>query len=63
MQNIVDTEFAGCTVLAVMHRLGHVGQYDKVALLGDGEVLEFGEPRELIPGNTKFAELYRLSGN
>ncbi|EXF85940.1 5'-nucleotidase [Colletotrichum fioriniae PJ7] len=46
MQNIVDTEFAGCTVLAVMHRLGHVGQYDKVALLGDGEVLEFAPAHE-----------------
>ncbi|KAF4774111.1 ABC transporter [Colletotrichum scovillei] len=63
MQNVVDTEFAGCTVLAVMHRLGHVGQYDKVALLGDGEVLEFGDPQELISGNTQFSELYRMGGN
>ncbi|KAK7450770.1 ABC transporter [Colletotrichum acutatum] len=63
MQNVIDTEFAGCTVLAVMHRLGHVGHYDKVALLEDGEVLEFGAPDDLISENTKFAELYRTGGN
>ncbi|KAK1624485.1 ABC transporter [Colletotrichum phormii] len=63
MQDVVDTEFVGCTVLAVMHRLGHVVRYDKVALLGNGEVLEFGTPEELISANTKFAELYRIGGN
>ncbi|KAK0373893.1 ABC transporter [Colletotrichum limetticola] len=63
MQNVVDTEFAGCTVLAVMHRLGHVGHYDKVALLGDGEILEFGDPQELISRDTKFSDLYRMGGN
>ncbi|KAK1456724.1 ABC transporter [Colletotrichum cuscutae] len=63
MQNIVDTEFAGCAVLAVMHRLGHVGRYDKVVLLGDGEVLEFGDPQELISRNAKFSDLFRMGGN
>ncbi|GKT91859.1 ABC transporter [Colletotrichum tofieldiae] len=61
MQSIVDTEFRDCTVLAVMHRLTHVARYDKVALFGDGELLEFDEPASLISGKTRFAELYRLS--
>ncbi|KAK1445544.1 ABC transporter [Colletotrichum melonis] len=63
MQNVVDTEFAGCTVLAVMHRLGHVGHYDKVALLGDGEILKFGDPQELISRDAKFSDLYRMGGS
>ncbi|KAK1984954.1 ABC transporter [Colletotrichum cereale] len=60
MQDIVDTEFGDCTVLAVMHRLKHVSRYDKVALFGDGELLEFGEPACLISGKTRFADLYKI---
>ncbi|KAK1597503.1 ABC transporter [Colletotrichum navitas] len=63
MQEIVDTEFGDCTVLAVMHRLKHVSRYDRVALLGDGELLEFGEPACLISGRTRFAELYKMNEN
>ncbi|PTB61499.1 P-loop containing nucleoside triphosphate hydrolase protein, partial [Trichoderma citrinoviride] len=60
MQQIIDTDFkdAGCTVLAVMHRLEHIRRYDKVALLGDGKLLEYGEPEELLAGET--TELARL---
>ncbi|OLN87448.1 Canalicular multispecific organic anion transporter 2-like protein 2 [Colletotrichum chlorophyti] len=60
MQNIVDTEFRDCTVLAVMHKLKHTVRYDKVALISDGKLLEFGEPASLISGETCFADLYRL---
>ncbi|KAF6834852.1 ABC transporter [Colletotrichum musicola] len=61
MQDVVDAEFRDCTVLAVMHRLKHVSRYDKVALLGDGQLLEYGSPSSLISGETKFAELFRLN--
>ncbi|KAF9878698.1 ABC multidrug transporter [Colletotrichum karsti] len=61
MQEIIDTEFPHCTVLAVMHRLKHVTSYDKVALIGDGQLLEFGEPAALISGETLFSELYRMN--
>ncbi|OBR10917.1 ABC transporter [Colletotrichum higginsianum IMI 349063] len=63
MQDVVDNEFRGCTVLAVMHRLKHVSRYDAVVLLGDGEVLEMGEPSSLIAGGGRFAELYRMNSN
>ncbi|WDK11393.1 ABC transporter [Colletotrichum graminicola] len=63
MQEIVDTEFRDCTVLAVMHRLKHVSRYYRVALLGDGELLEFDEPASLISGKTRFAELYKMNEN
>ncbi|KAK2036628.1 ABC transporter [Colletotrichum somersetense] len=63
MQDVIDNEFRDCTVLAVMHRLKHVSRYDVVALLGDGEVLEIGEPSSLIAGDGRFAELYRMNLN
>src|SRR5207244_2391728 len=59
MQDIIDKEFKECTVLAVMHRLGHIGRYDRVALFGEGRLLEFGEPGALIAENTQFGSLYR----
>lgn len=59
MQGIIDTEFKGCTVLAVMHRLKHIHQYDKVALLDSGFLLEFDKPQALLERESSFAELYQ----
>ncbi|KAL3299574.1 ABC transporter [Colletotrichum asianum] len=63
MQDIVDSDFRDCTVLAVMHRLKHVTHYDKVALLGDGRLLEFDTPGSLISGETQFAEMFKMKAN
>lgn len=59
MQDIIDTIFKDCTVLAVMHRLDHVNRYDKVMVMVNGAVVEYGEPAMLAAGNTRFASLYR----
>lgn len=48
MQNIIDSEFAGHTVIAVMHRLKYIKHYDKVALLEAGNLLEFDTPSTLL---------------
>ncbi|KAI8276116.1 ABC transporter [Colletotrichum sp. SAR11_57] len=63
MQDIVDSDFSDCTVLAVIHRLKHVTHYDKVALLGDGRLLEFDTPGSLISGETQFAEMFKMKAN
>lgn len=63
MQGIIGTTFRECTVLAVMHRLKHVARYDMIALLGDGELLEYGERETLLADGTQFAELYRLNAH
>jgi ATP-binding cassette, subfamily C (CFTR/MRP), member 1 len=63
MQNIIGSEFRDCTVLAVMHRRKHVACYDTVALLGDGELLEYSKPESLIVGDTRFAEPYKLNAH
>ncbi|KAH6659515.1 ABC transporter [Truncatella angustata] len=59
MQDIIDTEFKDCTVIAVMHRLQHVARYDKVALMENGVLLEFDGPGVLMAKKTRFAELYK----
>eukprot|EP00549_Striatella_unipunctata_P000446 CAMPEP_0118676036 /NCGR_PEP_ID=MMETSP0800-20121206/1807_1 /TAXON_ID=210618 ORGANISM="Striatella unipunctata, Strain CCMP2910" /NCGR_SAMPLE_ID=MMETSP0800 /ASSEMBLY_ACC=CAM_ASM_000638 /LENGTH=946 /DNA_ID=CAMNT_0006571471 /DNA_START=562 /DNA_END=3402 /DNA_ORIENTATION=- len=48
IQNAVSKSFAGATILAVAHRLDTVIEYDKILVLGDGKVLEFGAPADLL---------------
>lgn len=62
MQDIIDTTFKDCTVIAVIHRLTHIIRYDKVALLDDGHLLEFDTPQTLLSQESRFARLYQISG-
>ncbi|KAM3513105.1 hypothetical protein MY11210_003217 [Beauveria gryllotalpidicola] len=48
MQDVLETEFAGNTVLSVVHRLGYIERYDKVAVLQKGELMEFDAPGTLL---------------
>ncbi|KAM3495136.1 hypothetical protein MY3957_001558 [Beauveria namnaoensis] len=48
MQEVLETEFAGKTVLSVVHRLGYIERYDKVAVLQKGELMEFDAPGTLL---------------
>lgn len=61
MQDIIDTVFRDCTVLAVMHRLTHISRYDKVALLDHGHLMEFDAPERLLGQESKFASLHQSS--
>jgi len=50
VQQTIRREFVnkGVTVITVAHRLDTVLGYDKIAVLGDGRVLEYGSPRDLL---------------
>lgn len=50
VQETILREFVqkGVTVITVAHRLDTVLGYDKIAVLGDGRVMEFGPPSELL---------------
>lgn len=50
VQDTIRREFVerGVSVITVAHRLDTVLGYDRIAVLGDGEVLEYGPPSELI---------------
>ncbi|KAL7934474.1 P-loop containing nucleoside triphosphate hydrolase protein [Trichoderma chlorosporum] len=58
MQEIIDTQFKECTVLAVMHRLQHIRRYDRAAVFGDGQLLEYDDPEALLSGDSDLARLY-----
>ncbi|KAI1339794.1 ABC transporter [Xylariaceae sp. FL0016] len=61
MQDIIDSEFKDCTVLAVMHRLNHITKYDKVAVFEKGALVEYDETAKLLGTDSKLAGLYKSS--
>lgn len=58
MQQIIRQDFADCTVLAVAHRLETILDFDRIAVLKDGELVEFDTPEALLNRNSAFKELY-----
>lgn len=47
LQSAVDQMMKECTGIMIAHRLATLSQVDKIMVLGDGRILEFGERDEL----------------
>ncbi|KAF7857097.1 uncharacterized protein EAF02_011330 [Botrytis sinoallii] len=58
MQRVIREVFEGCTILAVAHRLDTIADFDRIVLLGKGEVVESGQFGELMEREGAFRELY-----
>ncbi|KAF5534749.1 multidrug resistance-associated 1 [Fusarium mexicanum] len=61
IRQVVQEEFKGCTVIAIAHRLGAVVDFDRVAVMGGGRVIEWDNPRELLKRESEFKRLWDLS--
>ncbi|KAG9497858.1 hypothetical protein J7337_010730 [Fusarium musae] len=61
IRQVVQEEFVGCTVIAIAHRLGAVVDFDRVAVMGGGKVIEWDNPRELLKRESEFKRLWDLS--
>ena len=60
IQAALRTAFSRATIVAVAHRLSTILDYDQVAVLGEGRVLESGTPAELAARESgAFAALLR----
>ncbi|CAD7932634.1 unnamed protein product [Amoebophrya sp. A120] len=58
IQSILRTHFQGSTILTIAHRISTISDYDAVAVLEAGKVVEYGDPRKLMKQkNGKFAGL------
>jgi ATP-binding cassette subfamily C (CFTR/MRP) protein 4 len=55
-QTLKEDFFADATIFSVAHRLDTIMDYDKVLVLGDGKVLEYGSPNELLLAKHKGGE-------
>jgi ATP-binding cassette subfamily C (CFTR/MRP) protein 1 len=58
MQKVIRREFNDCTIIAVAHRLNTIMDFDRIALLSGGELLEFDSPQALLDRRSAFRELY-----
>ncbi|PWY86607.1 P-loop containing nucleoside triphosphate hydrolase protein [Aspergillus sclerotioniger CBS 115572] len=58
MQRLIRTAFAGCTVIAVVHRLHTIIDFHKVVVVESGRIVECGAPKELLAENGLFSQLY-----
>ena len=48
IQSMVRTQFADTTVITIAHRLSTIIDYDRILVMGDGAVLEYGPAHELL---------------
>jgi ATP-binding cassette, subfamily C (CFTR/MRP), member 1 len=58
MQQVIRKEFNDCTIIAVAHRLDTIMDFDRIALLSGGELVEFDTPEALLGRPSAFRELY-----
>ncbi len=58
MQQIIRGAFADCTVIAIVHRLETILDFDKIAVLDHGQLVEFDTPSSLLGRNSAFKRLY-----
>lgn len=58
MQRIIRHEFRDRTVIAVAHRLNTIIDFDRIAVLRDGVLVELDTPRELLSRDSLFASMW-----
>lgn len=62
LQEMITSEFTEATVLTIAHRLVTVLDSDRIMVMGDGKVLEFDTPRNLVCQKRVFYELCKEGG-
>lgn len=61
MQRIIRNEFSGRTIIAVVHRLRNITDFDSVVVMKDGSAIECGKPVDLLSTDSALRELYHNS--
>lgn len=58
MQKVIREEFKYCTIIAVAHRLDTIMDFDMIATLNAGKLVEFDTPAALMARDSAFKKLY-----
>ncbi len=48
MQEVIEKEFKGATVISVLHRFAFIDRYDRVAVMKQGRLVECDAPEVLL---------------
>ena len=62
LQEAVKKSFDGATIISVAHRLDTIIENDLILVLGDGKVLEYGRPHDLLSRDENFASMVNDTG-
>lgn len=62
MQGLLE-QLAGCTVIAIAHRLSSVADFDRLVVFREGQIVGQGKYHELMENNAYFAELAQHTEN
>lgn len=58
MQRLIREKFSNHTIVAVAHKLDTILDFDKVAVLDGGRLIEFDDPYALLSRDSAFSKLY-----
>ena len=62
MQQTIRTYLKDATILTIAHRLFTLADYDKIIVMDDGIVAEYGSPADLLNNGGHFAKLVKSMG-
>lgn len=62
IQRSIREEFGGSTLIVIAHRLSTIADFDRILVLADGELVEFGTPKELWEEDGVFRSMCNESG-
>uniref|UniRef100_A0A8C8RV48 ABC-type glutathione-S-conjugate transporter n=1 Tax=Pelusios castaneus TaxID=367368 RepID=A0A8C8RV48_9SAUR len=62
IQSAIKTQFKEWTVLTIAHRINTILDYDRILVLDEGQIAEFGTPEKLIAKKGLFYKLVEESG-
>ncbi|OCL10136.1 ABC transporter-like protein [Glonium stellatum] len=62
IQRSIRDEFKNTTLIVIAHRLSTIADFDRILVMGEGKVVEYGTPRELLEKGGAFGELVGKSG-
>lgn len=60
IQEVIRWEFERATIISIAHRLDSILDFDRIAVLRDGQLVEFDNPQVLLNRPTVFRDLYNL---
>jgi ABC-type multidrug transport system fused ATPase/permease subunit len=62
IQATIRRDFVGVTLVVIAHRIGTVADFDRIVVLGEGKVVEEGQPAALWDNGGAFRALCDRSG-
>ncbi|OBS72815.1 hypothetical protein A6R68_12622 [Neotoma lepida] len=62
IQTTIRNEFSDCTVITIAHRLHTIMDSDKIMVLDNGKIVEYGSPEELLSKSGPFYSMAKEAG-